>query len=254
MKGLDYVGIAPGIAKDTKIALIATALRKDRYWVAGHFPAFFGEVAEHAPDGNLSSVPDDLLDDWAGGVRGWGALVRQHLCVDGQLEAWWKYNGRALENLERDRRRKSERRREDDGKSVEIPRNVPARSEDYTVTDTDTDTSPNGEENKHSARDLEAEFAEAWNAYPRRPGDPRTKALRAYTARRKAGVKHADILAGVQAYAAYVARECIEPRFVKMGATFFGPDEHWRTDFGPVKVASPGERVVALFQGKGAAA
>ena len=66
VKGLEYVAIDPGIAKDPKIAIMAARLKKDRFWVAGHFPAFFGEVAMHAHDGKIGDIPDDLLDEWAG--------------------------------------------------------------------------------------------------------------------------------------------------------------------------------------------
>lgn len=108
MKGIAHVAIDPGIASDVKTERVAQALRRDRYWVAGHFPAFLGRVAENCPDGDLSGVSDELLDDWAGGVKGWGRSVREHFCgVDGVLEAWWKYNGRALAKLQRDRDRKA---------------------------------------------------------------------------------------------------------------------------------------------------
>jgi hypothetical protein len=72
----------------------------------------------------------------------------------------------------------------------------------------------------------------------------RGKARKAYLARRKAGVSAEALQRGVEAYAAYVARERIEPRFVKHAGTFFGPDEHWLADYGPPpEVQSPGERV-----------
>lgn len=155
MKGLDYVAVDPGIAKDPRVALMAKALRRDRYWVAGHFPEFLGEVASHAPDGNLSGIPDDLLDQWAGGVKRWGTLVREHLCDEDEvLRAWWKYNGRALDRLRKDRARKHGRREDDPpddeggdspdsprnggGNSTEVPRKIRGRSRDNTDTDTGT--------------------------------------------------------------------------------------------------------------------
>jgi len=137
MKGLDYVAINRGIADDPKIMTIAASMKKDRYWIAGHFPMFFGNVAEHAPDGELRFFTNQQLDAWAGGVRGFGSHVREHLCdATGKLSAWWKYNGRALQKLEGDRRRK---RRKDDGSSTEFPGNLRAASAPLTVTDTVTD-------------------------------------------------------------------------------------------------------------------
>ena len=75
-------------------------------------------------------------------------------------------------------------------------------------------------------------FDEAWKAYPRRPNNSRGKARRAWMARLKEGIDPVTLLAGVRAYAAYVERERVEPKFVKQAATFFGPDRHWEADYG----------------------
>lgn len=80
----------------------------------------------------------------------------------------------------------------------------------------------------------ETEFAAAWAIYPKRPNNSRAKALRAYQAAKRRGATTAELYAGVEAYAAYCQREGVQPRFVKLAATFFGPDEHWRSDYGPV--------------------
>lgn len=73
-------------------------------------------------------------------------------------------------------------------------------------------------------------FVECWSAYPRRGGgNSRAEALKAYRARIKAGVLPADLLAGVQRYAAFVRATGKEgSAFVKQAATFLGPGEHWR--------------------------
>ena len=72
-------------------------------------------------------------------------------------------------------------------------------------------------------------FAECWAAYPKRHGqNNRSQALKAYQARIKAGVSHADILAGVKRYAVYCQSEGITAtKYVKHAATFFGPDHHF---------------------------
>lgn len=146
MRGLDFVAIDPHVAADVRIVALAKALKKDRFWIVGHLPAFFGSVAMNTPDGDLSLVDDELLDAWAGGVSGFGKAVREHLCnEDGVLRAWSRYNGRALRNLERDRHRKAERRarahgtspdgpRNVRGMSAESPRNVPGMSADVPRT------------------------------------------------------------------------------------------------------------------------
>ena len=70
----------------------------------------------------------------------------------------------------------------------------------------------------------EADFNEAWELYPRKTD--RGRALRAYAARRRAGASKADLLAAVKHFAKAMADT--EERFIKYGATFFGPDEPFR--------------------------
>jgi uncharacterized short protein YbdD (DUF466 family) len=79
--------------------------------------------------------------------------------------------------------------------------------------------------------DLAAQFEETWAAYPKRPGASKADSLKAWRARLKAGAKTADILAGVQRYAAFVAHSRTEPQFIKQPATFFGPGEHFKADW-----------------------
>lgn len=74
-------------------------------------------------------------------------------------------------------------------------------------------------------------FEVAWKAYPKRPNNPKAAAKRAWTARLADGVSGDAMLAGVLAYAAYVEATRTEPRFVKMASTFFGPDEHYLSDY-----------------------
>jgi hypothetical protein len=67
---------------------------------------------------------------------------------------------------------------------------------------------------------FEDEFSAVWSTYPRRVD--RAKALKAYAARRKAGVSADDLMAAVKFDAE--ATVGTEPRFIKHGATFFGSD------------------------------
>jgi len=67
---------------------------------------------------------------------------------------------------------------------------------------------------------VENDFAEVWNLYPRKVD--RAKALKAYSAQRKAGVAADDLMAAAKHYAE--AMSGTEPRFIKHAATFFGPD------------------------------
>jgi uncharacterized protein YdaU (DUF1376 family) len=74
-------------------------------------------------------------------------------------------------------------------------------------------------------------FEEAWAAYPKRPNNSKTAALKAWTARVKNGVDPADMILGVKRYAKYCEAMRTEPNFIKQAATFFGPDQHYLNDF-----------------------
>jgi hypothetical protein len=77
------------------------------------------------------------------------------------------------------------------------------------------------------------DFERVWKEYPQRPGASKKGALKAWKARLKAGVDVDTLLAGVVRYAAYVEAERTEPRFIKQPETFFGPDEHYLSDWTP---------------------
>jgi hypothetical protein len=65
------------------------------------------------------------------------------------------------------------------------------------------------------------DFEAVWSIYPRKVD--RGRALKAYIARRKAGVSPDDLLAATKNFASSV--KTTDPCFVKYGSTFFGADE-----------------------------
>lgn len=73
------------------------------------------------------------------------------------------------------------------------------------------------------------EFEEAWQVYPKRAGgNSKASAFKSWKARLREGVNPADMLAGVNRYAAYVrATGSAGTQFVKQAASFFGPDRHF---------------------------
>jgi hypothetical protein len=75
------------------------------------------------------------------------------------------------------------------------------------------------------------EFEQAWDAYPSRPGASKKESQKAWAARLKTGVKPEVILAGVERYAKFVLLSRTEPQFIKQPATFFGPGEHYTSDW-----------------------
>lgn len=73
-------------------------------------------------------------------------------------------------------------------------------------------------------------FANCWSAYPKREGgNSRKEALKQYRARVKQGATPADLLAGVERYAAFILSKGQEGTvFVKQASSFFGTGDHWR--------------------------
>jgi len=70
------------------------------------------------------------------------------------------------------------------------------------------------------------DFESFWQAYPRREG--KRSAWRQWAARIKSGATANEMIAGAKAYAARTKRENRDLKFVKLPATFLGPDEHFR--------------------------
>jgi hypothetical protein len=89
-------------------------------------------------------------------------------------------------------------------------------------------------------------FEEAWKAYPKRPGNSKADALKAWKARAKEGHKPDVMAAGVKRYADYCRAQQTQPQFIKLAATFFGPGLHfqdaWKADAEP---SAPVETVEA---------
>jgi hypothetical protein len=79
--------------------------------------------------------------------------------------------------------------------------------------------------NDHNVR-----FEEAWKLYPKRPGNSKQAALRAWVAQVKKGADPDAMLEGARRYAARVRKDGTEPKFVKLAATFWGPDRHWEAE------------------------
>ncbi|QGY29053.1 hypothetical protein [Pantoea cypripedii] len=85
------------------------------------------------------------------------------------------------------------------------------------------------EPSRNAKQDYSPEFETAWQAYPKRAGgNPKQTAWKHWNARIREGINPADMLAGVQRYAAYIsATGKTGTEYVKQAATFFGPDQHF---------------------------
>lgn len=96
--------------------------------------------------------------------------------------------------------------------------------------DTDTDKKQNIKPSA-AAKPLDPDFEAAWSAYPPRSGASKSDSLKAWKARIKGGESANEILAGVKRYAAYVKARATEDSFIKQPATFFGPGNHFKSDW-----------------------
>lgn len=179
----------------------------------------------------IPSLPDDpaVLAHLSGLGRRWaklGSAVRaQFVSEDGklynskQLEVWEEQQKKHTQAVVRgqngararlDKLKSNSSQSQDGGKQLE-PELEPEEAKNVRPTADDE------------------RFAAVWALYPRRAGgNSRAAAFRAWKARMADGVDPEAIRAGVERYAAFVRAEGNEgTKFVKLAATFFGPDEHW---------------------------
>ena len=86
-----------------------------------------------------------------------------------------------------------------------------------------------------ASTEADADFEDAWSIYPKRAGsNPKGKALKAWSARRKAGDSAEDMKAGVIRYAKFARDTGKEhTEFVMQAVKFFGPDRHFAEPWDP---------------------
>jgi len=81
----------------------------------------------------------------------------------------------------------------------------------------------------------DADFAEFWSTYPKRPNNSKAAAKKKYILARKRGVPHVIIMAGVRDYAAARSKAVADgdsPTFTQMAETWLGK-ECWDNDYSP---------------------
>ena len=82
------------------------------------------------------------------------------------------------------------------------------------------------EKPQNSRGDFTDDFEEFWRAYPKPKNPDKTPTRKRYEALRKKGVSGEDLLKAAQGYAR--STQGTDPRYIKHGATFLGPQEPWR--------------------------
>jgi hypothetical protein len=231
-------------------------------WLAALSPAarltwveLLGYVKAHGYDGRVRSasplvfgrmvgIPAESVTELLDAAQADGAL----LIEDGHwiITGWKDHQGdhTAGERMQRYRKKKEPKKPDSELRVTE--RNVTVATPRYEYRDKDSTTTTTAA----GAAKVATGFDEAWKAYPRRDGDnPRKRAEKAWQARVRSGVLPEELLDGVKRYAAFVRAKGKEgTEYVMQAATFFGPDERWKSDYAARNGAAPEKpppRVVA---------
>ena len=91
-------------------------------------------------------------------------------------------------------------------------------------------------------------FEEIWKARPERPNQSKAKTKKAYNARIKEGIPHADLLSGLIRYNAYSKAEGTAPQFIKQLSTFLNADKHWNEAWEISEKVPPIEDTAAILR------
>lgn len=115
---MNWICVATNIKNDVSVALIADACKVRIAEAVGLVTNVYCAMPKGARDGNISTVPDLLLEQWASweGKRGhFAKAFRANLCTDGIVRSWEKYNGAAIresdESIERSKEWRKNRKR-----------------------------------------------------------------------------------------------------------------------------------------------
>lgn len=93
-------------------------------------------------------------------------------------------------------------------------------------------------------------FEQAWSLYPKRPGQSKQAAYKAWQARMVEKVDPAYLVERVRAYASYCTLQGTEPAYVLHAATFFGPSKRYEADYGDAVVLNEAGEV-ELYEADG---
>lgn len=139
-----WIRIDANIGRNPTVWKMAEVRGLSAVEIVGHLVMLFGNVAEHAPHGNVSNVPDRLLEEWAGWhgePTVFAQTFRELFVSDGVIDGWEKRQGKLIERAAKERERAARRR------SAESTPKVRGLSADESAArnGTERSTSPNGE-------------------------------------------------------------------------------------------------------------
>ncbi len=227
----DWIKMRADLLTHPKVVRMASALKADRLRVVGGLFAVWCLFDAHSVDGQLEGYTDEVLDSLVGfpgfaeGMRAIGWLEFQSDSL--VTPRFDEHNGQSA------KRRATEAQRKRDERKTSASDADKKRTREEKRREEKSSSSLRSEDIGDSK--YPAEFEIVWNAYPDRPGASKAEAFKAWSARLRAGASANAILAGVERYAAFCKASATEKTFIKQPATFFGPGEHYLSDWTPVQ-------------------
>lgn len=213
---LNWVAVSKKIHRDLKTQGIAFLTKLDTDQTVGKLVRVFSAMADEAKDGDLSSVQDATLEEWAAwtGKRGtFAKAFRESMCDEnGVVTAWEEYNGRAIRKADHDAAVKREWRKNGArrGAGQSEGQGDAGASDRHTRAALNIDT----DNNKQQIANSPELFEECFGEYPKRPDERRHQAYKAWSDAIEDGESPAEILEGVKRYANACRVEKKESRFV----------------------------------------
>jgi hypothetical protein len=116
------------------VARLVEYAKIDLVVAVGHLAIFWGAVSQHCARGDISDVPDSLLEEWArwrGETGVFARFVREKHSTNGIINDYDEYNGALEDRRAADRVRKAEERRrarESQSGNVKRPQDVLRKS------------------------------------------------------------------------------------------------------------------------------
>jgi hypothetical protein len=241
---LNWVSIARNIHQDVRIISIAYAMHGQVKPVTaidaavGKVVRVLSAMVDEAKDGSLSQIPDAAIEEWAqwqGKPGVFAKAFRTSMCDDaGVVRKWDEYNGAKIRNAEAGATRKKnwreKNRTEREAGRGRLARRDVDKSRGGAV-DPDQDLNQDLKD-KEKPPISPTDFVDCISAYPDRPDAlRRRKAFEAWEAAILEGATAAQILAGVQRYAAFCnANGRTGGRYVMAAHNFFA-DKQFEHDW-----------------------
>jgi hypothetical protein len=108
-----WIRVQSNAGDDPKWARIGKVLGLSADECFGKMVRLWGRVADHEPEGDLSTVPDTRIEEWAhwtGKAGRFAKIFRQECVSDGWLNGWDELQGKLVARARVERQRKAAER------------------------------------------------------------------------------------------------------------------------------------------------